>query len=132
MAIARHFDRDYRALFALMVLSKWLLVGTFNAVVSYAERETRPEGQTKRRYRTCAPFIPLHLLYFVIFILNFVPEIGFHCRDEIHFPLIAMLQEVGFVVTVAGIFILRAKNWLIDWDFEGQSERNRAIMEIFR
>lgn len=115
-----------------MLLSKWLFVGTFNAVVSYAERETRPEGQTKRRYRTCAPFIPLHLLYLVLFVLNFVPRIGFHCTDELEFPLIAVIAEIGFLITVSAILLLRWNNWCISWNMEGKIERDVAILEIFR
>jgi len=132
VAIFRHFDRDVRILFLLLVVSKWLLTGTFNAIVSYAERETRPEGVTKRRYRTCLPFVPIHLLFITIIALNFVPEIGFHCREYTNFPLIALLTELGFLATVVPIWALHCKNWCIKWDDSELDDSQKLVLAIFR
>lgn len=116
----------------LYVLSKWLFLGTFNAVVSYAERETRPAGITKRRYRVCAPFLPFHLFYFIAFVINFFTNIGFHCRDSMNFPLILFLLEVVSLMTNVAIWIVHGMNWKIQWSKEGLDYRQQQVLDIFR
>ena len=132
VAILRFFDRDVRALFALYLLSKWLVVGTFNAMVSFAERETRAEGVKKARYCVCIPFIPFHVIFLVMFGINFQPNFGFHCRDSMNFPLMLMIIEIIYLITVISVWVLHCKDWTISWETNHLDDRRKLVKDIFR
>lgn len=132
VAVLRFFDRDVRALFALFMLSKWLVVGTFNAMVIYAERETRPEGVKKTRYCVCIPFIPFHVIYLALFAINLRPNLGFHCRESMDFPLMLIAIELVYFITIISIWLLHCKGWLISWQFNKLDDRRKLVLEIFR
>ena len=113
-------------------MAKWLFVASFQAVVYYAERDSRPAGVTKRRFNTVMPFIPFHVLYTILFILNFVPSFDYRCREEMHFPVFAVLGEVAFFAAVICVWVLKCKNWYIPEDEEQLDSRRKAILALYR
>ena len=132
VAVLRFFDKDVRALFALYLLSKWLVVGSFNAIVVFAERETRSEDVKKARYCVHIPFIPFHVIYLVMFCINFLPNLGFHCRDSMNFPLMLMIIEIIYLITVISVWVLHCKDWTISWETNHLDDRRKLVKDIFR
>ena len=76
--------------------------------------------------------MPFHLFFLIIFALNFLPEIGFHCRETINFPLMLFLMELAFVMIIIAIWILHCMNWTISWSEEGLDYRQKHILQMFR
>ena len=115
-----------------MVMAKWLFVASFQAVVYYAERDSRPEGETKRRYNTVWLFIPFHAIYLTLFIFNFLPYFDYHCKEETHFPVFSVLGELAFFLPAILVWVLRCKNWLILGDTEQLNNRQKAILAVYK
>ena len=118
-------------IFTLYCIAKWLVLATMHTACGYFERETRPDDVGFRRIRIHILLSPLHLLFFVCLCLGYVKGVGAFCHEVLGYPLIFVLLEVPFMITIITIWALHATGWMIPWR-QNIDERHRVLQALFR
>ena len=78
------------------------------------------------------PFIPFHLYFLALLIVNQLTGIGAHCPHSNVFPLMLFLMEIGFIAILVTIWALHSLNWLNEWKPETMDERQILLNDMFR
>ena len=129
----RFISRELIYQYTLLHFAKWLVLGTLNIIVGFTEREICQDRERRTFRRTkILMFAPVHFLFVVTLVMSYIPGIGAYCSSFAGFPVIFLLLEFPFLVTIVMIWVLHCKNWLIEWKLDQMPEREKNVMQLFR
>ena len=124
VAADRFTTKDLRITFVMMCISKHLFLATLTVIIVYKERETRKPGTENNLKWIFRPlFIPQHLFFIATLVIGFIPEIGAYCHPILHYPLVFIIMEFFFGLTLFTTWVLHCADWMTDWNKEGLDTR---------
>ena len=106
-----------KLLFSLSLIAQYLGLCSLTILLQYLRHNTAQTMRRKVRWL----LLPMHVLYFVVFIIGLTDDLGASCTSLVAYPAIFYLKEACFILYFTLLLTLNYKKFLIDWNNAGQN-----------